>query len=202
MPARHLILLRHGAVENPRGVVYGDLPGFPLSPAGRAQIGIQADRLRHFQVTKILTSPLTRATETAEIMRAAAWPDVTVQQEPRLTEWVDWRRGLTEQQWRTRHPELAAQLDHDPTALPEEVDGQKYETLAAVRERVRSVVGECRSAGDNYTLLVSHGGPLTALLADLTGLDYVTAAQRYDLRLGQAYLATLTATGPQIEFLG
>ncbi|RPI21428.1 MAG: histidine phosphatase family protein, partial [Actinobacteria bacterium] len=35
---RHtLLLMRHGEVENPRHVVYSDLPGFHLSAGGRAQ---------------------------------------------------------------------------------------------------------------------------------------------------------------------
>ena len=31
-------LVRHGEVENPRGVIYGRLPGFGLSARGRAQV--------------------------------------------------------------------------------------------------------------------------------------------------------------------
>jgi broad specificity phosphatase PhoE len=59
-------LLRHGEVENPKGVIYGRIPGFRLSEDGRMMAKAAADYLAERDVVGIFTSPLERARETAE----------------------------------------------------------------------------------------------------------------------------------------
>src|ERR1700742_3778266 len=59
-------LLRHGEVENPKGVIYGRIPGFGLSEDGRMMAKAAADFLAERDVVAIYTSPLERARETAE----------------------------------------------------------------------------------------------------------------------------------------
>src|SRR5579875_2003635 len=59
-------LLRHGEVENPRGLIYGRLPGYHLSEDGRMMAKAAADYLAERDVVAIFTSPLERARETAE----------------------------------------------------------------------------------------------------------------------------------------
>ncbi len=59
-------LVRHGKVANPRGVVYGRLPGYHLSAAGRLMAKAAADFLAGRDVTLLRSSPLERAVETAE----------------------------------------------------------------------------------------------------------------------------------------
>jgi broad specificity phosphatase PhoE len=77
-------LVRHGEVENPRGVIYGRLPGYHLSEKGKAQAHAAAARLADADVGGIHASPLERAQETAEII--AAHHDVEVVTDERLTE--------------------------------------------------------------------------------------------------------------------
>src|ERR1700684_1670449 len=59
-------LLRHGEVENPKGIIYGRIPGFGLSEDGRMMAKAAADYLAERDVVAIFTSPLERARETAE----------------------------------------------------------------------------------------------------------------------------------------
>ena len=59
-------LVRHGEVENPRGVLYGRIPGFHLSEAGRLMAKVAADFLAGRDITVLRSSPLERALETAE----------------------------------------------------------------------------------------------------------------------------------------
>jgi broad specificity phosphatase PhoE len=59
-------LLRHGEVENPRGIIYGRLPDFHLSEDGRMMAKAAADFLAERDVVAIFSSPLDRARETAE----------------------------------------------------------------------------------------------------------------------------------------
>ena len=64
-------LLRHGEVDNPRHVMYGRLPGYHLSPAGRRMAERAAKALIDRDVTYLVSSPLERAQETAAPLAAA-----------------------------------------------------------------------------------------------------------------------------------
>jgi broad specificity phosphatase PhoE len=58
-------LVRHGEVDNPRGVIYGRLPDYHLSPDGVLMAKAAADFLAPRDVTVLRCSPLDRAVETA-----------------------------------------------------------------------------------------------------------------------------------------
>jgi broad specificity phosphatase PhoE len=77
-------LVRHGQVENPKGVIYGRLPGFHLSQLGTQQAQAAADRLADTDVGALWASPLERAQETAKAI--AALHSVDIVTDERLTE--------------------------------------------------------------------------------------------------------------------
>lgn len=64
-------LVRHGEVHNPGGLLYGRLPGYRLSEAGRKQATLVAEHLADRDVTYVVSSPLERAQETAAPIAAA-----------------------------------------------------------------------------------------------------------------------------------
>jgi broad specificity phosphatase PhoE len=63
-------LLRHGEVSNPRGVLYGRLPDFHLSPDGEHMAKAAAAFLAGRDVALVLSSPMERALETASPVAA------------------------------------------------------------------------------------------------------------------------------------
>ncbi len=71
-------LLRHGEVSNPRGILYGCLPGFHLSEDGRLMAKAAAQFLAGRDVRLLLCSPLERARETALPVAAQFGLAVTV----------------------------------------------------------------------------------------------------------------------------
>jgi broad specificity phosphatase PhoE len=77
-------LVRHGEVENPKGVIYGRLPGYNLSERGKRQAQAAADRLADRDIGAIWASPLERAQETAEAI--AARHEVEITTDERLIE--------------------------------------------------------------------------------------------------------------------
>src|SRR5258708_10859169 len=79
-------VVRHADVENPRGVLYGHLPGFPLSERGRAQAVEIGRRLRDRGVGRMVHSPLERAVETARLIRDERAEAVPLISEPALLE--------------------------------------------------------------------------------------------------------------------
>ncbi|GAA4589532.1 histidine phosphatase family protein [Planotetraspora phitsanulokensis] len=58
-------LLRHGEVHNPDGVLYGRLPGYPLSANGRQMAELVAKAVGGRDIVEIWSSPMERAQETA-----------------------------------------------------------------------------------------------------------------------------------------
>ncbi|MCZ4522121.1 histidine phosphatase family protein [Rhodococcus ruber] len=64
-------VLRHGEVHNPKGILYGRLPGFKLSVTGQSQAKSVADALAGHDITHVVASPLLRAQETAAPIAAA-----------------------------------------------------------------------------------------------------------------------------------
>lgn len=77
-------LLRHGEVHNPEGVVYGRLPGFPLSEEGALMAKKAARALAGRDVAAVYSSPMERARQTAQPVADAL--DVPVAVDERLTE--------------------------------------------------------------------------------------------------------------------
>ena len=162
-----LYLVRHGEVANPRHVVYGDLPGFGLSPLGRTQAAEAAAYLAGCGAGLLLTSPLQRAVETAEtIGRRLGLPAVA---DLRLTEWRlggRWNGVIWEDLPTTFPGELEAYLDH-PADLP-----FSPESLEEAAQRIAALVGEL---GEQHpgaaAVLVSHQDPVQAARLLLTGGD-------------------------------
>jgi len=71
-------VLRHGEVHNPDRVLYGRLPGFRLSAAGRRMAELAAGALAGRDVSYLVSSPLQRARETAEPLAAQFGLEVAV----------------------------------------------------------------------------------------------------------------------------
>lgn len=77
-------LLRHGEVDNPGKVLYGRLPGFHLSAAGREMAELAARWFAGRDVAAVIASPLVRARETAAPLARVVGVEVAV--DPRLIE--------------------------------------------------------------------------------------------------------------------
>jgi broad specificity phosphatase PhoE len=69
-----IYLVRHGEVFNPYHIIYGRLPGFKLSERGRFQAGEIARWFKHKNISLVITSPMLRAKQTAEIISAGKLP--------------------------------------------------------------------------------------------------------------------------------
>ncbi len=158
-------LIRHGEVDNPNEIVYADIPGFRLSPAGRRQASQTGKHLASRPLRYIVSSPLDRAVETANLVQLATGADVITDR--RLTEWglgVRWR-GATWPQLPVVFPgELEAYLTH-PGELPfcpESLADLTHRMVEAITDRADEMFG-----GD--IAFVSHEDPIHAALLALTG---------------------------------
>lgn len=186
-----LLLIRHGATAwNEAGRIQGRSDP-PLSEAGRAAVA--AWRLppeagnAHW-----LSSPLTRARATAEMLHGAA-----VAAEPRLieTDWGTWEgKALAE---------LRTELG--PAMAENEARGLDFrppggESPRDVQDRIRPLLAEL-AAGSGTTVAVTHKGVIRAVYALASGWD-MRAKPPVKLRDGCAQSFTLEAGGqPHVERL-
>lgn len=158
MPSR-LHLVRHGEVHNPDGIVYADLPGFGLSERGLHQAEQAGSHLATVGLSRLVSSPLQRAVETATAIGERCGRSVEI--DHRLTEW-----GLAGH-WAGRPwadvpgSELAAYMEQ-PERLP-----FASEQISEVAERMRNAVESLQGAGP--VALVSHQDPVQALRLSLLG---------------------------------
>ena len=86
MVSSRLYLIRHADVENPNKVLYGHLDGFQLSALGRAQAEALGDQLRSEDLTRIVSSPLARAVETARLVNERLARPAVLETDPALRE--------------------------------------------------------------------------------------------------------------------
>jgi broad specificity phosphatase PhoE len=156
-----VFLVRHGEVHNPEHVVYADLAGFPLSAAGRRQAADVADHLPHHAT--VVTSPLDRAVETAQIIASGTGSNVVIDDD--LTEWLlgsRWAGHVWEQLDESFPGEITAYLEH-PEDLP-----FSPEPLAELARRVASTVQLRCNMSDGPLVFVSHQDPIQAARLSLT----------------------------------
>jgi len=166
--SQRLIFVRHGVTDwNREGRWQGRLDP-PLSDGGRREARMGADRPAadlDLRPTRILSSTLARAAETAAIIGAPL--GVEVEPDARLVE-----IGAGEWEGRT-HEELAAS------------DGERYrawrttpgygppggEPIPEATERVRALLADVTASDTWPVLLVSHGGTLRILARLLLDLS-------------------------------
>ena len=187
-----LYLVRHGEVANPRHVCYGDLPGFGLSPTGRAQAEEAAAYLTAAGADLLVASPLQRAAETAQIIGRRL--GLSACNDPALTEWrlgVRWNGVVWEDLPAAFPGELEAYLEH-PDDLP-----FSPESLAAAGSRVVALVdGLGRRHPGATAVLVSHQDPVQAARLLLTGGDLADLHRR---KPGHAAVLTFVPDAPWRE---
>lgn len=162
-----VLLVRHGqATFNVEGKLPGQLPGVPLTDEGRRQASRAAIALAGARLTTVVSSPLERARETAEII-ARGW-SLPVREDPRLmdTDVGPWA-GRKISDIAKDDPNWAAFLK-DPTAPPAGV-----ESMAAVQARAVAVVEEVRATAEPGAdvVVVAHADVIKLIVAHHTGIS-------------------------------
>jgi broad specificity phosphatase PhoE len=175
-------LLRHGEVFNPEQVLYGRLPGYRLSETGEAMALAAAEWLADKDVTRVVSSPLERARQTAAPI--AGTLDLPVEIDDRLIEAGNAFEGLQvgvgdgalrspQHWWKLRNPFRPSW-------------GEPYVEIAA---RMLAAVEAARDAARGAAAVcVSHQLPIWSLRLHLEGRRYT-----HDPRRRQCGLASVTS---------
>lgn len=153
MSAQTIHLVRHGEVENPKGIIYGRLPGFHLSERGRRQAAAAAEHLKGASVGAIWASPLERAQETARFIADVHGLEITT--DDRLLESVNSFEGVGKTAhallrnprhwWRFRNP----------------IKPSWGESFRDIQARMTSAITDAViAAGGREVVIVSHMTPV------------------------------------------
>ena len=184
-------LLRHGEVYNPDKILYGRLPGFRLSDAGIGMAEKAATWFVGKDVTRLVSSPLERAQQTAApIAEALSLP---VEIDGRLIEAGNAFEGRAVagggagvfaapgNWWKLRNPFRPSW-------------GEPYVEIAA---RMLAAVEAARDAARGHeAVLVSHQLPIWTLRLHVEGRRYVHDPRRR--QCGLASVTSLTFDGDRI----
>ena len=155
-----LLLVRHGETEWNLGRRLQGQCDVPLSPAGREQIRQLAPLLASYGPQIVVSSPLTRATESARELGLTIDHTDERLMEAHLGDW----EGLSS---RT----LAADGSGNYQAW--RVGGftpPGAETFADLTERVAAALNEIGSTGASAVAVFTHGGVIRAALAHMVGV--------------------------------
>ncbi len=109
----NLLLTRHGMTTAGGGTMLGGQLDVELSNDGRTEAAALERRLAGVRVDRIISSPMLRALETAQIV--AAGRPVEVEERLREMDYGRWE-GLLSAEIDARDPELRARWEHDPAA--------------------------------------------------------------------------------------
>jgi broad specificity phosphatase PhoE len=175
-------LLRHGAVHNPTGVLYGRRSGFLLSDLGHAMAQRVADTIADRDITQVWASPLERAQQTAQpLADRLGLPIIT---EDRVIESTNKFEGATfgvgggvlkkPSSWRYLWNPFRPSW------------GEPYKQLVA---RMVAAVNDARRAAEGHeAVVVSHQLPIWTTRLYAEGRSFV-----HDPRSRQCTLCSLTS---------
>jgi probable phosphoglycerate mutase len=147
-----ILLARHGETDwNVERRVQGH-SDTPLNETGRAQARALADALAREPIEAVYSSDLLRAHETARIVAEGRGLEVTAIRDLRERHFGTWE-GLTDDEIFARYPEASTGSWGDGETR-EEMATRIFEALQRIAE----------THPDGHVLVVSHGGPLRAVL--------------------------------------
>ncbi len=145
-----VIFVRHGeSVSNTNNIITSDYKGFPLTETGKRQAAEAAGELKNIHVDYLLTSPVQRAQETAEIISRAVGVNASVDERIRES-------GMG--------PHNNKSLNEIPKKKRSELGMESWESH---QERFLSAMNDV----EGVTLMVSHAFPIRSAVAHFLDLD-------------------------------
>jgi probable phosphomutase (TIGR03848 family) len=189
-----VLLVRHGrTTANTAGVLAGWTEGVSLDAAGEAQVKALAERLSAVPLAAVVTSPLQRCRETADLLLAGR-DDVPRHEDDRIGEvrYGDW--SGKELKKLAKDPLWKVVQGH-PSAMT--FPGEGGESMSAMSTRAITAVREwnARLGDDAVYVVVSHGDVIKAVLADALGM-HLDQFQRLVVDPASVSVVTYTSLRP------
>ena len=171
MTSTHLGLFRHGQTDWNINFLLQGVTDIPMNQTGIEQVELAAKAIKAEDWDVVLTSPLSRARQTAEIIASQnGFPEIIVD-ELLIERSFGEAEGLSHEQWRAKY----SNLDHIP-------GGESRSQLADRSERLLDTISQ--ELAGKRVLAISHG----ALIRTLISIASRNELPRDGERLGNASL--------------
>jgi uncharacterized phosphatase len=177
LPDTNFGLFRHGQTDWNINFLLQGVTDIPMNETGVEQVKLAAKAMRRDDWDLILTSPLSRARQTAEIISDQLGFDTVVEQELLIERSFGEAEGLSHEQWRQKYSNL------------DQIPGGESRTELALRSQLLLDTISKQFAGKRV-LAVSHG----ALIRTVIAIASENELPRDGERLGNA---TLNIVGHQ-----
>ena len=164
-------LLRHGQTDWNINFLLQGVTDIPMNETGVEQVRLAAKAIQVNDWDVVLTSPLTRAKQTAEIIASHVGFDEVIEQELLIERSFGEAEGLSHEQWRAKYSNL------------DEIPGGESRTQLAARSQQLLDHISSQFAGKRV-LAISHG----ALIRGLLSIASNNELPRDGERLGNASL--------------
>jgi len=148
----HLGLLRHGQTDWNINFLLQGVTDIPMNETGIEQVKLAASAIKAEDWDVILTSPLTRAKQTAEIIARHTGFSEIIEQELLIERSFGEAEGLSHDQWRAKYSNL------------DDIPGGESRTQLAERSKLLLETISKELAGKRV-LAISHGALIRALLS-------------------------------------
>jgi broad specificity phosphatase PhoE/ribonuclease HI len=159
-PPTRLLLVRHGSTVHSAERRFSGRNDLPLDETGEVQAGALADRLgSRDDVAAVVSSPLTRAVQTADAIAARLGLDVTTVDGFAEVDFGDFE-GLTAAEARDRYPEAFAAWSGSIDVAPPH--GESFAALATRVRRAREAV--LAEHPEQVVVVVTHVTPIKTLV--------------------------------------
>lgn len=193
-----VLLVRHGrTTANASGTLAGWTPGVDLDDAGRSQAEALAQRLAPVSLAGVVSSPLDRTRQTADLLVAGRTPEVEIHLDESVGEcrYGDWTGKPLKDLAKT--PEWMTVQAHPSAAT---FPGAGGESMAAMAHRAVAAVRKWnQSLGPDATyVIVSHGDVIKAIVADALGL-HLDMFQRVQIDPGSLSVVRYSPLRPFVE---
>ena len=152
MTNTHLGLLRHGQTDWNINFLLQGVTDIPMNQTGIEQVKLAAQAIRAEDWDVVLTSPLSRARQTAEIIANQHGYNEIIEQELLIERSFGEAEGLSHEQWRAKYSNLDV------------IPGGESRTQLADRSRLLLETISQDLAGKRV-LAISHGALIRALIA-------------------------------------
>ncbi|CAN1505357.1 phoE Broad specificity phosphatase PhoE and related phosphatases [Microbacteriaceae bacterium] len=152
MTNTHLGLLRHGQTDWNINFLLQGVTDIPMNQTGIEQVKLAAQAIRAEDWDVVLTSPLSRARQTAEIIASQHGYTEIIEQELLIERSFGEAEGLSHEQWRSKYSNLDV------------IPGGESRTQLAERSMLLLETISQELAGKRV-LAISHGALIRALIA-------------------------------------
>jgi uncharacterized phosphatase len=152
LPETNFGLFRHGQTDWNINFLLQGVTDIPMNQTGIEQVKLAAKAIRKDDWDLILTSPLGRARQTAEIILDHVGFDSVIEEQLLIERSFGEAEGLSHEQWREKYSDL------------DEIPGGESRTQLAVRSKLLLDTVAEKFAGKRV-LAVSHGALIRTLIA-------------------------------------